>query len=101
MTEPEVLQSELFGLAWRILGKSPANFSANLMANFFCECFGLVFHKIHAQNSRPKSSAFLYNFTFSNPIFFFFTPIFCLIWGRPRMILVVLRGSPQPALDLI
>ena len=57
------------------------------MAIFFCEFFGLVFpgfqappppqKKIHAQDSRPESSAFLSNFTFSNPIFLF-TPIFCL-----------------------
>ena len=45
------------------------------MANFDSEFFGLVFpglqatQKIHAQNSRPELSAFLSNFTFSNPKF--------------------------------
>ena len=46
------------------------------MANFDSDFFSLVFpgfqatRKIHAQNSRPELSAFLSNFTFSNPIFF-------------------------------
>ena len=45
------------------------------MANFDSEFFGLVFpglqatQKIHAQNSRPELSAFLSNFTLSNPKF--------------------------------
>ena len=45
------------------------------MANFDSEFLGLVFpgyqatQKIHAQNSRPELSAFLSNFTFSNPKF--------------------------------
>ena len=45
------------------------------MANCDSEFFGLVFPgfqatpKIHAQNSRPELSAFLSNFTFSDPKF--------------------------------
>ena len=45
------------------------------MANCDTEFFGLVFPgfqatpKIHAQNSRPELSAFLSNFTFSDPKF--------------------------------
>ena len=40
-----------------------------LMANFFHRSFGLVLPGLQAphKNSRPKSSAFLSNFTFSNP----------------------------------
>ena len=67
----EWIWGEFFILVRRILGKLPANFSAN----FDSEFFGLVFPgfqatpKIHAQNSRPELSAFLFNFTFSNPKF--------------------------------
>ena len=47
------------------------------MAKFLCHFFGGCFSrisppppkKIHAQNSRPELSAFLSNFTFSNPKF--------------------------------
>ena len=73
-------------LAWRTVGKSPTNFSANFDGDFFFlqnfrPCFSRASgpHKKIAQNSRPELSAFLSNFTFSSPNFF--TPIFCLL-GR-------------------
>ena len=78
----ERIWGEFFILVRRILGKLPAIFSANFDGEFF----GLVFpgfrgtQKIHAQNSRPELSAFLSNFTFSNPNLF--TAIFCFR-GRP------------------
>ena len=60
-------------LAWRILGTLPANFSANfdgeIFQRIFRPCFSRVSgpsQNIHAQNSRPKLSAFLSNFTFWN-----------------------------------
>ena len=70
-------------LAVRILGKSPANFSANLDGDFSANFSALFLQGFrpppkknsHAQNSRPKS------YTFS--------PIFCLR-GRttyPRLLL--------------
>ena len=68
----ERIWGEFSILVRRILGRLPANFSAN----FDSEFFGLVFpgfqatQKIHAQNSRPESSAFLSNFTLLNPNFF-------------------------------
>ena len=66
---------EYFILAWQILGKLPANSSANLDSEFppeiFRPCFSRVSGpppppKLHAQNSHPTSSAFLSNFTFWN-----------------------------------
>ena len=67
----ERIWGEFFILVRRILGKLPANFSANFDGEFF----GLVFpglqatQKIHAQNSRPELSAFISNFTLLNPKF--------------------------------
>ena len=62
------------------------------IANFDSESFGLVFPrfrlppKIHAPNSRPNLSAFLFNFTLSRTQNLF-TPIFCL-GGRPTSALI-------------
>ena len=66
----------IFDLVWRILGKLPANFSANFDSEFCYKFFSRVFpglqapQKIYAQNSRTKLSAFLSNFTCLDPIFF-------------------------------
>ena len=74
---PEVLQSgfgvNILFLVWRIFGKLPADFSANFSSDFLLELLSLVSprlqgpQKIHAQNSRPKLSTFLSNFTLLNP----------------------------------
>ena len=54
------------------LGKWPANFSANVDGEFSREIFGFVFpgFQVPPKKSRPELSAFLSNFTFSNPKFF-------------------------------
>ena len=80
----ERIWGESFSLVRRILENcqriSPANFSTNFSA-LFLQGFRPL-QKIHAQNSRPKSSAFLSNFKFVGPKFF--TPTFCLR-GRPKV----------------
>ena len=73
---------EFFILVRRILGKLPANFSANFDGKYF----GLVFPGFQAtpKNSRPKFTSRIVGiplqFTFLNPNLF--TAIFCL-GGRP------------------
>ena len=63
-------------MVWRILEKLPANFSANFDVKFFPQMFRPCFPGFQAprknpcQNSRPESSAFLSNFTLSNPTCF-------------------------------
>ena len=63
---------EFFNWPGKCLENSLANVSANLMAFFFVflvEFFGLVFPglQVPPKNLRPNLSAFLSNFTFSNP----------------------------------
>ena len=61
----------MFNFVRRNSGKLPAISQRILVANFSRNFFGLVFPGFQAppkiQNSRPKSSAFFFNFTFSNP----------------------------------
>ena len=73
------------------------------MANFGSEFFGLFFpgfqatQKIRAQNSRPELSAFLSNFTFSNPKFIHAD---FLLTGETNIFLRMLKCCPFVPLGL-
>ena len=76
---------EFFILAWRILGKLPANFSANFDGKKFSRqiCFSQGFRPPHKNFTPKKSSAFLLNFTFLK-LTFCHADFFCL-QGRPKI----------------
>ena len=68
----ERIWGDFFNLAQRILRKLSANFSASFDGGFYPRIFWPCFSGPSGppQNSRPNLSAFLSNFTFSNPIIF-------------------------------
>ena len=73
----ERIWGEFLILVWRIFRTLPANVLANSSANLFREFVSLVSsgfqgpsQKIHARNSLPKLSTFLFNFAFLNPFLY-------------------------------
>ena len=87
----ERMWGEFSILAWRILGKSPTNLSANFDGKFFTRFFRPFFSRVSAPPPKKKFTPKIraQNCRHSAPIshflrhFLFYTPIFCLR-GRPR-----------------